>query len=246
MTATWHTQPMASADTETSGVSIEEDRVLTAAVLEIDPSAGSVVTQSWVLDPGIDVPASAAEIHGYTTERIRAEGRKDVDAAIHEICESILASVYAGLPLVVYNAPFDISLLDRESRRCGMEPFGDRVAAACAVVIDPYCLDKKVDPYRKGKRTLTAMSAHYGVPIGDAAHGCEADALVSARVAYRIAQRNPRIAAMPLHELHELQVRAKAEQAASFRQYLAKQGKPHGDVRDEWPLIPYQPAEVLA
>lgn len=240
MSTPWHKQPMASADTETSGVNVEEDRILTAAVLEIDPSTGNIVTQSWILDPGIDVPEQAADIHGYTTERIRAEGRKDVGAAIHEICEAIMAPVYAGLPLIVYNAPFDLSLLDRESRRYGLEPFEQRFQLGMGMVIDPYCLDKKLDPYRKGKRTLTAMSEHYGVPIGDAAHGCEADALVSARVAYLIADRNPAIASLPLHKLHELQVAAKAEQVRSFRAYLKREGKPHDGLREDWPLIPFQ------
>lgn len=242
----WHMSPLASADTETSGVDVESDRVLTAAVLEIDPSTGDVVTQSWVLDPGIDVPTQAADIHGYTTERIRAEGRKDVDVAIHEICEAVLALAYSGLPLIVYNAPFDLSLLDRESRRHGLEPFGDRLVAARGAVIDPYCLDKHADKWRRGARTLTAVSEHYGVPVGEAAHGCEADALASARVAYRIAQRYPQIAAMPLDELHGLQVAAKADQARSFKQYLAKQGKPHDDVREEWPVVPFTRQEVLA
>lgn len=240
----WHLAPMASADTETTGVDIEEDRILTAAVLDIDPTDGTVVTQSWVIDPGVDVPQAAADVHGYTTERIRAEGRKDVAKAIAEIADAVMSAVFAGVPLIVYNAAFDLSLLDRETRRHGLEPFGDRLRAAMGCVVDPLCLDKAVDRYRRGKRTLTAVSEHYGVPVGDDAHGCVADALAAARVAYVIAQRNPEIAEMPLHQLHQFQARAKAEQARSFREYLTSQGKACDDVRDEWPVIPYEPEEA--
>lgn len=230
---------MASADTETSGVSIDDDRILTAAVVSIDPASRSTTTQSWILDPGIDVPDSAAEIHGFNTARIRAEGRKDVAAAIGEIADAVMAPVYAGLPLIVYNAPYDLSLIDRETRRYGLEPLEDRLRAVTATVVDPYVLDKALDKYRSGKRTLTAISEYYRVPVGEDAHGAEADALASARVAYRLCQKFPKIAQMPLVELHRWQVRAKAEQAASFRAYLAKQNKPADDVRDEWPLVPY-------
>ncbi|MER7213142.1 exonuclease domain-containing protein [Streptosporangium sp. NPDC000239] len=235
----WHLAPMASADTETSGISIETDRILTAAVIAIDPARRTRETTFWVLDPGIDVPATAAEIHGYDTARIRAEGRKDVAAAIGEIADAVMAPVHAGIPLIVYNAPYDLSLIDRETRRYGLEPLEDRLRAATATVVDPFVLDKALDKYRPGKRTLTAVSEHYRVPVGEDAHGAEADALASARVAYRLCQKFPKIAQMPLAELHALQVRAKAEQAASFRAYLTRQGKAVDGVRDEWPLVPY-------
>lgn len=53
-----------------------------------------------------------------------------------------------------------------------------------------------------------------------------------------IANRNPKLAALGPVELHEAQVKAAAEQAHSFADYLRKQGKPADDVCPEWPLIP--------
>lgn len=88
------------------------------------------------------------------------------------------------------------------------------------------------------------MCAHYGVRI-DGAHDAAQDALAAARVAYRIAQRNPALAAMPLPELHALQMKAKAEQAQSFRRYKQGRNEPFDDIRDEWPIIPYSRQEAV-
>ena len=71
--------------------------------------------------------------------------------------EALLA---VGIPLVVYNAPYDLSLLDRECRRHRVEPLGYPHP-----VIDPLVIDKAVDRYRKGKRTLVAAAERYGVDL---------------------------------------------------------------------------------
>lgn len=241
--SSWFQDRFLSVDSETTGVDIEDDRILTAAVLTIDPANHAVATRDWIIDPGVPVPMEAAAIHGYDSARIQAEGRKDVAIAISEIADAVMDAVHARLPIVIYNAPFDLSLLDRETRRYGLKPLQQRFhdAVEAPVVIDPLVLDKHLDRYRKGSRRLTDVSAHYGVPVGDDAHGCVADALASARVAYRLCQQYPQIAKMPLQKLHAMQVTAKAEQSASFRAYLKRQGKPFDDVRDEWPLIPFEP-----
>jgi DNA polymerase III subunit epsilon len=45
----------------------------------------------------------------------------------------------------------------------------------------------------------------------------------------------PQIGAMPLPDLRELQVRAKAEQSRSFQEYLRRQGKTEV-IDGSWPL----------
>ena len=68
----WVEHPLACADTETDGVNPEEARIVTAYVATIDGS--TVVPNHWVLDTGREMPEGAAKVHGYTTERMRAEG----------------------------------------------------------------------------------------------------------------------------------------------------------------------------
>ncbi|GAA3366567.1 hypothetical protein [Saccharopolyspora gregorii] len=70
-------------------------------------------------------------------------------------------------------------------------------------VVDPRCLDKRFDRYRKGKRTLGALCEHYRVRL-DSAHDATADALACARLAWRLAKTHPdEIGTRALAALHE-------------------------------------------
>jgi DNA polymerase-3 subunit epsilon len=237
----WHKGMLCAFDLETTGVDPETARIVTGCVSLINGTTGQSQTKTLLANPGVEIPEAATAVHGITTE-YAAEHGDDPATVAGVLADTLLGRVYDGVPIVGCNLPYDLTLLDRETRRHGLEPFADRFLAANPVVIDVYVLDKHLDRYRRGKRQLADLCGHYDVRI-DGAHDAGHDAIAAARVAYRIAQRNPDIAGMPLHELHELQVRAKAEQARSFRDYLAKKGEPADDVREEWPLIPYSPLE---
>src|SRR5690606_10797505 len=104
---------------------------------------------------------------------------------------------------------------------------------------------KQIDRNRKGSRKLIDVAAHYGVALAEEdAHGSAADALASARVAWVIANRNPRLATLTPAYLHETHGQSAAEQTHSFADYLRKQGKPDDDVHLEWPLIPTRKEET--
>src|SRR5699024_4273484 len=96
---------------------------------------------------------------------------------------------------VVYNAPYDLTLLDRECRRHGLEPIN-----APGPVIDPLVIDKTVDRYRKGKRTLEVAAAHYQVALDDA-HDAGADAIAAGRVALALLRAYPDELDIPLADL---------------------------------------------
>lgn len=241
MSESWHLGVMAAFDTETTCADPETARIVTACVVHIDGS-GVIPPESetWLIDPGCEIPQEATDVHGITTEHAREHGEVP-GPAVNDISGAILRAARAGTPVVAFNAPFDLTILDRETRRHELDPFGDHIATA--FVIDPFVLDKAVDPYRKGKRTLTAVCEHYNVRI-DGAHDASADAIAAARVAWRLAQVHPQLAEMTLPELHELQVKAKASQAASFQDYLRRQGKTEV-IDGSWPFKPWA-AEVAA
>ena len=94
-----------------------------------------------------------------------------------------------GLPIVAYNAAYDLTLLEREAARYGIAPL-----PGPGPVIDPLVIDKAVDRYRRGKRTLTAAAEHYGVALPNA-HDAGADAVAAGRVAQAIARAYPELAA---------------------------------------------------
>lgn len=102
-------------------------------------------------------------------------------------------------------------------------------------MIDPYTIDRAVDRYRRGKRTLEAVCAEYGVVL-DAAHDAGADALAAVRVGAAIAERHASVAALAPAELHERQVDWYADWAADFQQFLRKKGNADAVIDAGWPL----------
>lgn len=217
-------------DLETTGVDPQQDRVVTAAVLHIDPRDGQVDTYSWLLNPGVDIPEQATGVHGITTEHAVEYGREPAGALL-EIAAHIGHAANTGAPLVVYNAPYDLTMLHAECAR------HDTVAPAVGPVIDPLVIDRGLDRYRPGSRRLTATAAHYGVALSDdEAHGASADALAAARVAWKLATGYPeQLGTATLDDLQQQQATWHDEWAAGFEQYLKRQGRSDADIPRGWP-----------
>ncbi len=239
---TWADGTLVSLDFETTGVDPETDRIVTASIVEINATTGTYQTHEWLINPGIDIPPGASDIHGITTEHAHAHGQP-ADEAVPNIFATLCAALARGgftphgAALVVYNAPYDLTMLDREMRRhVDMTAFPTRVPN----VVDPLVLDRALDKYRRGSRKLVDVSRHYGVPISDAdAHGSTADALCAARVAWKIAKHphyGPGVA--DLAALQGFQRGAYRDWANGFAAHLRSQGKPADGVTTDWPYRP--------
>ncbi|MFD8981214.1 3'-5' exonuclease [Streptomyces sp. NPDC059564] len=233
----WLSGPLAAFDLETTGTDVETDRIVTAAVVRLDADGAVSRERTWLLDPGVEIPEQASAIHGISTEHARAHGVPAAEA-VEEIARAVADGLGAGRPLVVMNARYDLSLLDRECRRYGVASVSERLGGVPSPVIDPLVIDKHVDKYRKGKRALHALCAHYGVSLDDA-HDARADAVAAARVVRRLGERHRPVGLMPLADLHALQVRAAAEQSVSLQAYLRRTTDPTAVVEPSWPLIPH-------
>lgn len=209
-------------DLETTGPDPETALIVTACVV-VDVPGAAPVAMDWLVNPGVDIPADATAVHGITTEHAREHGQP-ARAAVSRILEVLRSQ---ASPLVAFNAAYDFTVMDREARRHGFGPLDPDV------VVDPYVLDKQLDRYRRGKRTLTVMCEHYGVELTDA-HNAGADALAAVGLVRAMGRR----AAFPATEvLHASQVGWRADQCASLADYFARQGKPQV-VRGEWPVLP--------
>ncbi len=215
-------------DLETTGVDVETSRVVSAHVGIIGPGGASLDSRQWLADPGVEIPAQATAVHGISTERARAAGRPAIEV-IAEIISAIGGIFDRGLALVVYNAPYDLTLLNREARRHNIAPL--RLPAP---IVDPLVIDKAVDRFRKGKRTLESAAVTYGVELADA-HDAGADAIAAGRVAQalglRYADQLPGTAA----ELHQLQIGWCREQATSFQDYMRRERDPGFTAAGGWP-----------
>lgn len=224
MTA-WHKGPFFVFDTETTGVDVNTDRIVTATIARITPGQ-PIDTRSWLINPGIPIPPGATAIHGITDEQAQARGQKPADT-IREIASALTRAGVNGLPVVAYNAAFDFTILERECRRLGS-------GFAQPYVIDPFVLDKELDKYRKGSRTLTATCAHYRVTHGGA-HDATEDALAAGRLAWRMAELWPKELQIPLEDLHTAQAMWRYQWAEQFQEYLRRKDAT-AVVNGEWPV----------
>jgi DNA polymerase-3 subunit epsilon len=230
----WHLGRLCGFDLETTGVDVEEDRIVTACVVQWGGKHPTTST-TWLANPGVDIPEGAAAVHGITTEQAQAEGQP-AGQVVQQVVQALAQTFNAGIPIVAMNAPFDLTMLDREARRHRVFPLADYEEGRLRV-IDPRILDKQVDKYRSGKRTLTDLCAHYGVPL-DGAHSADADALAACRVAWRLGSRFPKLAELDLDGLHKAQVEWAAEQAASFQAHRRRKGETDAVIDGSWPLRP--------
>lgn len=219
---------LAVFDTETTGIDTRNDRLVTAYVGVVGSGGHLMESHSWLANPGVDIPQRAAEVHGITTEKAIAEGGDPADI-VAQVVDVLRAMVTRDIPLVIYNAGFDLSLIRHEAIRHGVEPFGD-----AKPVIDPLVIDRALDQYRKGKRTLESVSAHYGV-TNPAAHDAKGDAVTTGLVVQKMATVFPDAFSVTPHELHDQQVVWAKVWEDNFYDYVERTGKPRPRSPGAWP-----------
>lgn len=192
-------------DTETTGLNLREDRIVTASIQRMN-SLGEILPggKDWVINPGISIPEIASKVHGYYDKDVADS--PTAESSIPEILEAINACFAEGIPVLAYNAAYDFTILHYEAKRYGLHPveFG--------TVIDPLVIDKTIDRYRKGKRTLGAAAERYNVSL-DNAHTAKDDAIAAGHVGlgmlrFYLAQ-TPKVVPFPgsAQELHDMQVK---------------------------------------
>ncbi|WKS56441.1 3'-5' exonuclease [Corynebacterium accolens] len=215
---------MLAFDLETTSANPKDARIVTSALVRID--GRDVQKVEHLANPGIEIPQAATDVHGITTEKAQAEGRPH-EEVLKDTVDAIKAAWDDGLTLIVYNAPFDLTVLRSLT--------GDFTVTG--PVFDPYVIDRVSDKWRKGKRTLGAVCEHYGVELGNA-HEATADALAAARVAWKqVRQHYPNLAQMDENELMEFQAVKWYEDRVAFKKYLEGKGRDASDVATAWPLI---------
>lgn len=223
------TNRIAVFDLETTGIDVETDRIVTAFVGLIDGEGTVERGTDWLADPGIPIPERAAEVHGITTEIAQAEGRPALEV-VTELRAALDWIARHSVPLVIYNAPYDLTLFARECARHGISEvvFGEQV-------VDPLVIDRAVDKYRKGKRTLTDTSVFYGIELIDA-HSAGDDAVAAGQLALALAAKYPAELDVPLAELHAKQATWAADQARDFEAYMRAQRDPEFTADTGWPV----------
>lgn len=231
---TWLDGPMLGFDTETTGISPAHDRIVTAAL--ITRTGQDVSQRTWLIDPGIPIPARATEVHGITTEMAREHGAQPREA-LAEIADALARALAAGIPVVGFNAQYDLSILEAELARHGLPTLAERLPAGVRPIVDPLVLDRHLDRYRRGKRKLVDMCATYGVDVDAAGlHAADADVLATLDLVHAIARAYPAVGQLDLQQLHDQQVSAHRTWALEFAAWLRSKGRTEDLPDPAWPV----------
>lgn len=216
-------------DTETTGLDTRHARIVTAYVGVIDADGVPVEAHQWLADPGIAIPDAAAAVHGVTTEIAQRDGRSAADV-VREIASVLRGYFDQDLPVVAYNAAYDFSILHHETLRHDIAPLDDPKP-----IIDPLVIDRAVDTYRRGKRTLGMAAAHYLVPLHDS-HTADQDAIAAGRVAQAIVRGHEDLLDKDPLWIHEQQKVWSSEWADNYQKFRQSRGDAGFTASGEWPV----------
>ena len=219
---------LAVFDLETTGLDLQTSRIVTAAVAVLNANGEAIEVHEWLVNPGIEIPEAAANVHGITTKMAKANGVEPT-GAVTEIVD-LLRKLGSEMPLVAFNAPYDFTILQSEAIRYGITPLKP------SPVVDPLVLDRQMVKFRSGKgsRTLTALCRDYEVELVDA-HNSTADAIAAGRLAQRQASKFPALN-VDIIELHAAQALWSDEQSLEFEKWFKQQDRPDYRAVLGWPI----------
>ncbi|WP_088323197.1 3'-5' exonuclease [Polaribacter tangerinus] len=151
-------KPIVFFDLETTGVNIATDRIVEISILKVFPN-GNKESKTWLVNPGVTIPAESTAVHGITNEKVAKE------PTFKELAITVSAMI-EGCDLAGFNSNrFDIPLLAEELMRAGID-FDMKNRKA---------IDVQVIYHKKEQRTLSAGYQFYCGKELEGAHGAEAD-----------------------------------------------------------------------
>lgn len=228
----WLADPVLGFDTETTGVDVFSDRIISASLIKKGPRILDV--KNWVVDPGIPIPPEASAVHGITDEFVAVHGEPVLEV-FNSLANEIAYAFSEEIPLVAFNIGFDLQILQNELTRLELPRLEQRFDGRLRPLLDPLVLDRALDPYRKGPRTLGALVDHYGLPDLGMLHASDIDTMLALEVLYAIVDTYPQLQEMSLEELYEFQAKAHYNWATNYNKWRLKHGYA-GLIPTTWPL----------
>ena len=158
-------------DTETTGLSAEGgDRIIEIGCVELVGRKLTGSTKHFYLNPGRDSHEDALKVHGISNEFLRDKPK--FSAVADELLDYL-----QGAEIIIHNAPFDVSFLNKELDLIGRKPIVNWVTK----ITDSLMMAKEMFP---GKRnSLNALCDRLEVDnSGRTLHGALLDAELLADV----------------------------------------------------------------
>ncbi len=155
-------KPIVFFDLETTGVNIAKDRIVEISILKVHPN-GNKEGKTWLVNPEIEIPKEASDIHGITNEKVVTE------PTFKELATEV-SNMIEGCNLAGFNSNrFDIPLLAEEMLRAEVDfDMKNRVAVDVQVIF-----------HKKEQRTLSAAYKFYCNKELENAHSAEADTVAT-------------------------------------------------------------------
>lgn len=158
-------KPLVIFDLETTGLSVNLDRIIEIAYLKIMPD-GVILKGDLLLNPGINIPAEAMAIHGISDDQVKDQ--PIFKAKAQELWDIFNDCCYSGFNVF----SFDLPMLKREFLRVGMD-----FDYSGAKIIDSKIIYHFMEP-----RTLSAAYRFYCQKEHVEAHNALADVEAAAKI----------------------------------------------------------------
>ena len=155
-------KPIVFFDLETTGIQIATDRIVEISLLKVFPN-GNKESKTWLVNPEMEIPKEASDIHGITNEKVVTE------PTFNELAAQV-SKMIDGCDLAGFNSNrFDIPLLAEEMLRAGVN----------FDMVDRKAIDVQVIFHKQEQRTLGAGYKFYCGKDLENAHSAEADTLAT-------------------------------------------------------------------
>ena len=198
-TGHWSEGTFCLFDVETTDADPQTARIVQASFIVQNPDGsagkGSYTT---LVNPECEISEEAIAVHGITQAQAEKDG-VDTASALAELTKRFQRAAELGYPVVIFNLPFDWPIYEAECKR---QDQGGPVTRP--LFVDPLLVDRKVDKYRKGSRTLASMVEYY---LGHTfkPHDAGADALETGLVLREMVRRHKVLQRPTLAELQDVQ-----------------------------------------
>ena len=160
------------ADIETTGFSAAKDKIIEISAIKVHRDSNNHNTLTALINPGIKIPAKITEITGITDKMVIDEGK--IEDELKEFLH-----FFGELPLVFYNASFDIKFLKEAAKMIGIEIHNE--------VIDALQIARIAFPNLTNHK-LSTVANHLSIST-DGAHRALNDCAITLQVFNRASQR---------------------------------------------------------
>jgi DNA polymerase-3 subunit epsilon len=149
-------RPLVCLDLETTGLDVENDRIVEIGLVKLHPDGRREQVQRRV-DPGIDIPEAATRIHGIRNDDVRGLfGEPQLGRIGAELLDFVGDADLAGFNIVGYDLPIWLAECRRHDLSFAME--GRQVLDARLVFLGK---EPSWDRFIQGPRNLNNAVLHY-------------------------------------------------------------------------------------